>query len=66
MALDEPKGMDEIFDVDEFRFVVDKVLSQQTGDLAVDFVSYGFTIKAEHELIPAGSGCSGCSCKREG
>jgi hypothetical protein len=62
LALDESKECDNTHSVDGFDFVVDKDLSEQLGNVFVDFKSYGFTINSEHELPGAGKDCSGCSC----
>ena len=62
LALDELKTTDITQKVNEFDFVVDKELFDLTGNLTLDFVTYGFNIKSEHELAGAKKDCGSCSC----
>ena len=59
MALDEPKETDDVIEVNQFKFVVDKAFLQEAAPIKVDFGSFGFTITSNVELQQA-AGCSGC------
>ena len=65
MVLDEPKQTDEVFKVNGFTLVMDKLLHEQTKDVTVDYVQHGmgsgFQISSEVSI--GGSACgSSCSC----
>jgi iron-sulfur cluster assembly protein len=65
MALDEPKGEDEIFDEKGTKFIIDKDLFVQAKPINVDFISTpnGSGFKLTSNLSAAASdGCGSCSC----
>jgi hypothetical protein len=57
MALDEPKDTDEVFNVNGFKFVMDKDFYEKAKPVKVDFLGYGFRISSSIEF---GSSCSSC------
>ncbi len=58
MALDESKNDDEVFEVDGYRYVINKELLAEAAPVVVDFTEMGFKIDTTMEL--GESGCSGC------
>jgi iron-sulfur cluster assembly protein len=66
MALDEPKGEDEIFNEQGTKFVIEKDLFERAKPINVDFVDSpkGSGFKLTSNLTEAeGSQCgSSCSC----
>ena len=59
MALDEPKENDEVFDVDEFKFCVEKELMDKAKPMTVDMSRFGFAINSSLEL--GGGNCGSCT-----
>jgi len=59
MALDEPKDTDNVYDVDNFKYIVDKDFMEKAKPIVVDFQAMGFKITSGIK-IEAGTGCSGC------
>ena len=59
MALDEPKESDNVYDVNVFQFIMDKVFDEKARPVTVDFLGYGFKISSNIDFGPS-SGCSGC------
>jgi iron-sulfur cluster assembly protein len=57
MALDESKDSDDVFDIDGFKYIVDKEFMQKATPIKVDFSEMGFKIDC---AIDFGSGCSSC------
>lgn len=57
MALDEPKDTDDIFDIDGFKYVVDKEFMKKATPIKVDFSEMGFKLNCG---IDFSSGCSSC------
>ncbi|MCP4111489.1 MAG: hypothetical protein GY749_39165 [Desulfobacteraceae bacterium] len=62
MALDEPKESDSVYDVDGFKYVVDKEFMKDIEPVKVEFMEYGFKVSGKIEF---GSGCGGGSCSTE-
>ena len=64
MALDEPKDSDDLFDVKELKFLVDKVFMEKAKKIKIDFNGMGFSLDSSLELGRGGNcgGCSGSSC----
>ncbi len=58
MALDEPKDTDNVYDVDNFKYVVNKDFIDKAKPIKIDFNNYGFKITSKIDL---NSGCSSCS-----
>ena len=57
MALDEPNDMDETYDIDGFKYLVNKDLLEKAKPIKVDFMGMGFKIDCE---IDFGSSCTSC------
>ncbi len=67
LSLDEANDGDESVQVAGLTYIIDKQLSQITGDVTVDYVDdgmrQGFMLTSAQALPGAGGGCgSGCSC----
>ncbi len=61
MALDEPRGNDDIYDVKGFQFVVDKDFMKQAKSINVDFTGMGFHIDSQMDFGSfSSSSCSSC------
>jgi hypothetical protein len=61
MALDEPKDDDSVFDIEGFKYVVNKDLLEKAKPIKVDFHQIGFKIDSSMDF-GAADGCAGCSC----
>jgi len=59
LALDEPKETDTQFDIDGFKYIVDKEFMEKVQPIKVDFVDIGFRLSCAVDFS-AGSACSGC------
>ena len=59
MALDEPNELDQEFDVEGFKYLVNKEFLDRVQPIKVDFHMYGFKLDCGVDL-GAGGGCSGC------
>ena len=57
MALDEPRDTDNVYEVNGFKFIIDKDFYEKAKPVKVDFLGYGFRISSG---IDFGPGCSGC------
>ncbi len=63
MALDEPKETDQVFDIDGFKYVVDKEFIEKVQPVKVDFVDIGFRLSCN---VDFGAGaCGGCASSGE-
>ena len=58
MALDEPKENDNVYEVEGFEYVVDKLFLEKATPIKIDFIDYGFRITSSYNFA---SGCSSCS-----
>lgn len=58
MALDEPNEFDEEFDVDGFKYLVNKEFLGKVQPIKVDFHMYGF--KLDCGVTFGSGGCSSC------
>ena len=58
MALDEPKDSDEIYEIEGFKYVVDKDFMEKAKPVKIDFTTYGFKLSSSIEFDPSCSGCS--------
>jgi hypothetical protein len=58
MALDEPRETDQVFNVNGFKFLVDKDFYEKAKPVKVDFMGYGFRISSNLQL--GAGGCGGC------
>lgn len=60
LALDEARDTDEVFDVEEFTFVMEKDLHEEAQPVSIDMSHMGFVIESSLQL--GGScGSGGCS-----
>lgn len=58
MALDEPKDTDEIFEVEGFKYLVNREFMDKAKPIKVDFAMYGFKLDCG---IDFGAACGSCS-----
>ena len=58
MALDEPKDSDEVYEIEGFKYIVDKDFMEKAKPVKIDFTSYGFKLSSNIEFD---SSCSSCS-----
>ena len=63
MALDEPKDTDHIFDIDGFKYIVDKEFMEKIKPIKIDFSVMGFKLDCGIDFGSAGSECSSCGTK---
>jgi iron-sulfur cluster assembly protein len=57
LALDEQKNTDDVFDIDGFKYIVDKELMKEAEPIKVDFAHFGFQLDCSLEFE---EGCAGC------
>lgn len=66
MALDEPTAADQEFEVDGFKYLVNKEFLERATPIKVDFQMYGFKLDCGIDFGPGctscGTGNSSCSC----
>jgi hypothetical protein len=60
MALDEPAETDQEFDVEGYKYIVNKEFLEKAQPIKVDFQMYGFKLECGMEFAPAAGGCA-CS-----
>ncbi|MDF1594171.1 MAG: hypothetical protein P1P89_21895 [Desulfobacterales bacterium] len=60
MALDEPKDNDEAYDIDGFKYLVNKDFLEKAQPIKVDFLEYGFKLTSNLVMQSGGAGCHGC------
>ena len=65
MALDEPKDTDNSYDVNGFKFIMDKEFDEKAQPVSIDFMGYGFKINSSIEFNKGGS-CSSCGSASSG
>ncbi|MBW1842396.1 MAG: hypothetical protein JRI75_11490 [Deltaproteobacteria bacterium] len=58
MALDEPKDTDKVYEVEGYKYIVDKEFLERVQSITVDFSMYGFKLDCGVELS---TGCTSCS-----
>ncbi|OGP62033.1 MAG: hypothetical protein A2V65_07610 [Deltaproteobacteria bacterium RBG_13_49_15] len=57
MALDEPKDADELFDIDGFKYIVDRDFIEKAKPIKVDFQEVGFKLTSS---LKSDASCGGC------
>jgi Fe-S cluster assembly iron-binding protein IscA len=57
MALDESKDTDKVFEIDGFKYIVDKDFLEKVKPIKVDFLVSGFKVDCGIDFT---SGCSSC------
>ena len=60
MALDEPNDNDDSFEVEGFKYIVNKDFMEKAQPIKVDFHMYGFKLDCN---IDFGPGCTSCGDK---
>ena len=60
MVMDQEQPNDEIYNIGELTFVVEREFMEQVKPIKVDFQNVGFSIDANIDLSQMGGGCSGC------
>jgi len=63
MALDEPKDTDDVYNVDGFKYIVDKEFMEKATPIKVDFMGMGFKLDCG---IDFGPGCQSCGTESDG
>jgi Fe-S cluster assembly iron-binding protein IscA len=63
MALDESKDTDHVYDIDGFKYIVDKEFMKKTESIKIDFSGMGFKLDSGIDFGSAGSECSSCGTK---
>ena len=62
MALDEPNDMDEVYDIDGFKYLVNRDLLEKAKPIKVDFMGMGFKIDCSINFGPGWTSCGTGSC----
>jgi iron-sulfur cluster assembly protein len=66
MALDEPNNLDQEFEIDGFKYIVNKEFLERANPIKVDFHMYGFKLDCNIDFGPGctscGTGKTSCSC----
>jgi len=64
MALDEPRDSDEAFDIDGFKYIVDKAFIQKAQPVTIDYMVNGFKLDCGIDLNAGRTpnSCGSCSC----
>ncbi|MDP2647055.1 MAG: hypothetical protein Q8P24_19140 [Desulfobacterales bacterium] len=57
MALDEPKDSDNIYEIDGFKYLVDKEFMERAKPLKIDYLINGFKLDCSLDF---GAGCTSC------
>ncbi len=57
MALDESRETDAVYEIDGFKYVVDKTFLEKVKPIKVDFLVSGFKVDCAVDFT---SGCSSC------
>jgi hypothetical protein len=57
MALDEPKDADEIYNIDGFKYLVNKDFMERAKPIKVDFEEVGFKLTSS---LKFNESCGGC------
>ena len=60
LALDEPNDLDNVYDIDGFKYVINKEFLDKAKPVKVDFLQVGFKITSGYDL---GAGCTSCGTK---
>ena len=65
MALDEPRETDETFEVEKFKFIVDKDFLERAKPIKVDYLISGFKLDCGIDFSASASACSSCATKSD-
>lgn len=63
MALDEPKDGDQVYEIDGFKYIVNKEFLEKAQPIKVDFTEMGFKLNCGVDFGAEASECSGCGTK---
>jgi hypothetical protein len=59
MALDEPRDNDDLYEIDGFKYIVNKNFMEKAQPIKVDFLINGFKLDCGIDFS-ANAACSGC------
>jgi Fe-S cluster assembly iron-binding protein IscA len=59
-TLDEPRDTDDVFNIDGFKFIIDKDFMKAAEPIKVDFSEFGFQFDCGLEFEDTCSGCHAC------
>ncbi len=63
MALDEPKEADDVYEIDGFKYLVNKDFMEKAKPIKVDFQEVGFKLTSNlHLNAGCGGSCASDSC----
>jgi Fe-S cluster assembly iron-binding protein IscA len=68
LALDEPKETDQVFTINDYRYIIDQALMDKAVDINIDYVDtpsqQGLFVTSAKPVADgaAGSSCGSCSC----
>ena len=57
MALDEPRDTDDVFEIEGFKYIVNKEFMEKAKPIKVDYQVYGFKLDCG---IDFGAACKSC------
>ena len=66
MALDEQKEDDNLYEVDGYKYLVNKTFMTKAQPIRIDFNNYGFRLDSAYDFGAAASACSGCGTSAGG
>ncbi len=61
MALDESKDTDDVYEVDGFKYIVDKEFLKEATPIKVDFTEVGFKVESSIKFDQSACGSCGSS-----
>ena len=61
MALDEPNDNDELFEIDGFKYIVNKEFMEKAQPIKIDFQEIGFKLTSGLVFEPSASACGSCA-----
>ena len=62
MALDEPKDTDDVYEIDGFKYIIEKEFLEKVKPIKVDFTEMGFKLHCSVDF-GAASACGSCGTK---
>jgi hypothetical protein len=63
MALDEPNDADQEYEIDGYKYIVNKTFLEKAQPIKVDFQMYGFKLDCGMDF-GAGAGCACSSAQK--
>lgn len=66
MALDEQKADDTLYEVDGFKYIVNKDFMTKAQPIRIDFNNYGFRLDSSYDFGAASAACSSCGTSAGG